>query len=636
MACFAQLYDVYETSQHIFLVLERVKGGELFDYILQKGRLPRPEALRIMSQIVQGVEFCHMHSICHRDIKPENLLLDENLNIKMADFGMAQIAPGEKVLDTFCGSPHYGAPEVVSGIRYDGRVSDVWSMGVVFYALITGMLPFDNPNISTLLKMVKRGVYHMPKWVPEDIADCISRMLTSDVDKRIKTPEIKYHRCWLGEHGTNLYYPLRPVGSPALEFMKLHPIRSEADIDFNILRDLEGLGWGDSNQLKHKLLTQRSESLHNLETVFYMMIAARNHKREQENRHYDDTLVGDEPQSPMPVSFAAPSSPASGRGSAPQSPASANARRRVSETSTGSGERAAAQAPPALQISPPPAQHEAGSAASASSPASAAATAAEGEGSGGAAKKDRPNKFKQMSIQVNRTGEEGEGAAAGAGAGAGGEAKHEYSTTPRFHRLKLVSSNEDVSSPAPITPTAKRSWFKALFRRRPSVDMVAKHQQHQGSSGMYSEKDPTQLLKGIQKTLNDMGVTQRVSSSSDYELKCEAMCYLEPNYSLVIIDKSNQVVFHSEEAKDEGAPQRPPPAALAAGLVQPESNPSSPRSPTSPRSPRDPSRAQLVKFTVDVLREPNDKVSMINFNHRAGDLLVYRALYTEIIKLVQL
>jgi hypothetical protein len=153
---------------------------------------------------------------------------------------------------------------------------------------------------------------------------------------------------------------------------------------------------------------------------------------------------------------------------------------------------------------------------------------------------------------------------------------------------------------------------------------------------MYSEKDPTQLLKGIQKTLNDMGVTQRVSSSSDYELKCEAMCYLEPNYSLVIIDKSNQVVFHSEEAKDEGAPQRPPPAALAAGLVQPESNPSSPRSPTSPRSPRDPSRAQLVKFTVDVLREPNDKVSMINFNHRAGDLLVYRALYTEIIKLVQL
>lgn len=152
-----KLYDVFETRMHYFIVLERIKGGELFDYIIQKGRLPRKEALRILSQCIQGacvccvwnakpvptpitcymhpthglsslgLEFCHMHSICHRDLKPENLLLDENLNIKIADFGMAQIIPDGGVLGTFCGSPHYGAPEVVSGIKYDGKKSPRWA-----------------------------------------------------------------------------------------------------------------------------------------------------------------------------------------------------------------------------------------------------------------------------------------------------------------------------------------------------------------------------------------------------------------------------------------------------------------------------------------------------------------------------
>ncbi len=139
-----KLYDVWETRRHLFIVLEFVDGGELFDYITSRGRLPRHDALRVAAQIVQGLEHCHTFSICHRDLKPENILIDSNNNIKIADFGMATVMKYGAQLSTSCGSPHYTSPEVVSGGSYDGKVSDVWSVGVILYALITAQLPFDH------------------------------------------------------------------------------------------------------------------------------------------------------------------------------------------------------------------------------------------------------------------------------------------------------------------------------------------------------------------------------------------------------------------------------------------------------------------------------------------------------------
>lgn len=191
-----RLYDVLQTKKYLFLIIEHVEGGELFDYIVNKGRLSTEEAFQIFRQIIIGVEYCHNNLICHRDLKPENLLLDKNNNIKIADFGMASLMEEGKLLETSCGSPHYASPEVVKGLKYNGMEADVWSCGVVLFALLTGRLPFDDDNLQMLLKKVKAGVFQMPDFLSDDVKDLISRMLTMDPAKRIKIKEIKRHPWW--------------------------------------------------------------------------------------------------------------------------------------------------------------------------------------------------------------------------------------------------------------------------------------------------------------------------------------------------------------------------------------------------------------------------------------------------------
>jgi len=267
-----KLYDVLETPDNLYLVLENVKGGELFDYITRKGRLDREEALRLFAQIVQGLEYCHLHSICHRDLKPENLLLDERGNIKIADFGMAQLMK-EGLLNTSCGSPHYASPEVIHGGQYDGKKSDVWSIGVILFALITGSLPFDDDHLPTLLQKVIKGVYFMPPWVPEDIADLISKLLVVDPNKRLPMSQIKYHRAY---RGTNYFPPVSPTApSPATHIRSL----LKEPLDEGVLADLEALGWGSADELRKRFLRGEASDQ---ERVFYALLLDRKRDRLQE------------------------------------------------------------------------------------------------------------------------------------------------------------------------------------------------------------------------------------------------------------------------------------------------------------------------------------------------------------------
>lgn len=233
-----------------YLVLEHVSGGELFDYLVKKGRLTPKEARKFFRQIISALDFCHCHSICHRDLKPENLLLDEKNNIKIADFGMASLQPAGSMLETSCGSPHYACPEVIRGEKYDGRKADVWSCGVILYALLVGALPFDDDNLRQLLEKVKRGVFHIPHFVPPDCQALLRGMIEVNPDKRLTLSEINRHP-WVTAGGKGEL----ELELPMMEVVQTHIIPSASIVDPDVLTAMCSLGcFKEKDKLVQELL----------------------------------------------------------------------------------------------------------------------------------------------------------------------------------------------------------------------------------------------------------------------------------------------------------------------------------------------------------------------------------------------
>lgn len=184
-----KLYDVIKSKDEIIMVIEYA-GKELFDYIVQMGRMPENDARRFFQQIIAAVEYCHRHKIVHRDLKPENLLLDDHLNVKIADFGLSNIMTDGNFLKTSCGSPNYAAPEVISGKLYAGPEVDVWSSGVILYVMLCGRLPFDDDFIPALFKKISNGVYTLPNYLSSGAKNLLTRMLVVNPLNRITIHEI--------------------------------------------------------------------------------------------------------------------------------------------------------------------------------------------------------------------------------------------------------------------------------------------------------------------------------------------------------------------------------------------------------------------------------------------------------------
>ncbi|XP_023807245.1 MAP/microtubule affinity-regulating kinase 3 isoform X13 [Oryzias latipes] len=191
-----KLFEVIETDRTLYLVMEYASGGEVFDYLVAHGRMKEKEARAKFRQIVSAVQYCHQKHIVHRDLKAENLLLDADMNIKIADFGFSnEFTLGNK-LDTFCGSPPYAAPELFQGKKYDGPEVDVWSLGVILYTLVSGSLPFDGQNLKELRERVLRGKYRIPFYMSTDCENLLKRFLVLNPAKRGTLEQIMKDR-WI-------------------------------------------------------------------------------------------------------------------------------------------------------------------------------------------------------------------------------------------------------------------------------------------------------------------------------------------------------------------------------------------------------------------------------------------------------
>ncbi|XXG61542.1 hypothetical protein AAC387_Pa05g0127 [Persea americana] len=187
-----RLHEVMASKTKIYFVMEYVKGGELFNKIL-KGKLKENDGRRYFQQLIGAIDFCHSRGVYHRDLKPENLLLDENGNLKVSDFGLSALVECRRkdgLLHTTCGTPAYVAPEVISKKGYDGAKSDIWSCGVVLFVLIAGYLPFHDSNLMEMYRKISKADFKCPFWFSPDLRRLLCRILDASPSTRITITKI--------------------------------------------------------------------------------------------------------------------------------------------------------------------------------------------------------------------------------------------------------------------------------------------------------------------------------------------------------------------------------------------------------------------------------------------------------------
>ncbi|KAJ6402201.1 hypothetical protein OIU84_014316 [Salix udensis] len=202
-----QLFEVMATKAKIYFVMEYVRGGELFNKVA-KGRLKEEVARKYFQQLISAVSFCHARGVFHRDLKPENLLLDENGNLKVSDFGLSAVADQirqDGLFHTFCGTPAYVAPEVLARKGYDAAKVDIWSCGIILFVLMAGYLPFHDQNIMVMYKKIYKGEFRCPRWFSSELARLLSRLLDTNPVTRITIPEIMENR-WFKKGFKNIKF----------------------------------------------------------------------------------------------------------------------------------------------------------------------------------------------------------------------------------------------------------------------------------------------------------------------------------------------------------------------------------------------------------------------------------------------
>jgi serine/threonine protein kinase len=199
------LREVLSSKSKLYIVMDLVRGGELFEMIERRGELDEKLARKYFQQLVDGIDYCHRRGVCHRDLKPENLLVDEKGALKITDFGVSSMkggVSGSELLYTACGTPYYCAPEIINGAEegYSGVKIDVWSCGIILYLLLTGTLPFQNDDMTQLYEQINRCKVDYPSWMPADAEDLISKLLAKDPNTRYSLVDVRRHPWFLVDY----------------------------------------------------------------------------------------------------------------------------------------------------------------------------------------------------------------------------------------------------------------------------------------------------------------------------------------------------------------------------------------------------------------------------------------------------
>ena len=203
-----KIFEIYETKNYHYFIMEYCEKGELFNYIVDNQKLKDKEASYFYYQLINGLEYIHSKGIVHRDLKPENLLIGKGKILKIIDFGLSNYFNGKNLLVTPCGSPCYASPEMVSGKKYNGFYIDVWSTGIILYAMLCGYLPFEDPDNDILFRKISAAILEYPDHLSENSIDLMNKILVTDPERRIKINEIKKHPFYL--QGKEFFDKLHP------------------------------------------------------------------------------------------------------------------------------------------------------------------------------------------------------------------------------------------------------------------------------------------------------------------------------------------------------------------------------------------------------------------------------------------
>uniref|UniRef100_A0A8D8CW71 non-specific serine/threonine protein kinase n=1 Tax=Culex pipiens TaxID=7175 RepID=A0A8D8CW71_CULPI len=264
-----RLYEVMESRNKIYLVTEHAARGEIFDHLVANGRMKEEEAARIFSQIISAVDYCHCKGIVHRDLKAENVLLDNEMNVKLADFGFSNTFSEGTPLRTWCGSPPYAAPEVFQGVEYDGPKSDIWSLGVVLYVLVCGALPFDGATLHDLRSVVVAGKFRIPFFMSQECEHLIRHMLVVEPEKRYALKQIANHK-WL-----EMYNAI-----PMLDSGPFIPTES-ANLDTIVMTHMLQLPGLTADMIAQSVHENRFDHIY---AIYYLLVDKLKQKRKEKNR----------------------------------------------------------------------------------------------------------------------------------------------------------------------------------------------------------------------------------------------------------------------------------------------------------------------------------------------------------------